>query len=64
VTIPTLTVPSHSQKIIGKKSHVSAEVEEFRGIPYGIVPARWEHSILRTSLPQDVYYATSNGFVE
>lgn len=63
VSLPTLTVPSYEQKVIGKKSCSAAVVEEFRGIPYGIVPARWQHSLLRTSLPEDVFDASRNGFV-
>jgi len=61
VTIPTHTTPSYAQKIVGKKSPLSSDVEEFRGIPFGIVPARWEHSTLRDKLPADIFEAFKNG---
>ncbi|KAH8666578.1 para-nitrobenzyl esterase [Xylariales sp. PMI_506] len=61
VELPTWTQPSYVQTIVGKTSPLSADLEEFRGIPYGIVNGRWEHSQLRTSLPQDIYDATKNG---
>ncbi|KAF7557995.1 hypothetical protein G7Z17_g287 [Cylindrodendrum hubeiense] len=61
VKLPTWEAHSHLQTIVGKPSLVSSDLEEFRGIPYGTVNARWEHSHLRTRLPQDVFYATKNG---
>lgn len=61
VALPTASTPSHIQTVVGKQSAVSPEVQEFRGIPYGCVPARWEHSSLRTCLPQDIFDATRNG---
>lgn len=61
VLVPTQTSPSRNQTIVGKISALAAEVEEFRGIPFGIVPGRWMHSKLRTELPDDEFYATSNG---
>jgi hypothetical protein len=61
VTLPTSTSPEYVQQVVGRKSQLSSDIEEFRGIPYGVVPARWEHSLLRQSLPQDIYDASSNG---
>ncbi|KAJ5731858.1 alpha/beta-hydrolase [Penicillium malachiteum] len=60
VVLPTHTTPSYEQRIIGKTSLASG-IEEFRGVPYGIVPARWQHSSLRDRLPDDIFYATKNG---
>ncbi|PYI02469.1 carboxylesterase [Aspergillus sclerotiicarbonarius CBS 121057] len=60
VTVPTQTLPSHLQRVIGRKSAIPG-IEEFRGIPYGIVPARWQHAVLRDRLPRDVFDATQNG---
>ena len=61
VKLPTLSSPSRIQTVVGKQSALSPDIQEFRGIPYGCVPARWEHSSLRTCLPQDVFDATRNG---
>ncbi|KAH6986542.1 para-nitrobenzyl esterase [Ilyonectria sp. MPI-CAGE-AT-0026] len=61
VQLPTWEVHGHLQTVIGKPSLVSPDLEEFRGIPYGTVNARWEHSHLRTRLPRDVFDATRNG---
>ncbi|RDW94260.1 hypothetical protein BP5796_00023 [Coleophoma crateriformis] len=61
VTLPTQTSPQFNQTIIGKKSAASAEIDEFLGIPYGVIPARWKHSHLRTSLPSDEFHALKNG---
>lgn len=61
VVLPTRTVPVYNQQIVGKKSPISPDVEEFRGIPFGIVPGRWEHSQLLQCLPQDVFNALHNG---
>ena len=61
VLLPTLTVPSHEQWIIGKTSPLSSDLEEFRGIPFGFVPRRWQHSEIRLSLPSDRYDASQNG---
>ncbi|GLA20986.1 Alpha/Beta hydrolase protein [Aspergillus welwitschiae] len=60
VIVPTQTSPSHPQRVIGRKSSISG-IEEFRGIPYGTVPARWQHAVLRDRLPQDEFDATRNG---
>ncbi|KAF5482670.1 Lipase 3 [Colletotrichum aenigma] len=57
----TTTNPVFTQTIIGKKSALSEDVEEFRGIPYGYVSRRWEHSRLRDRLPNEVFDATKNG---
>ncbi|KAI9147081.1 Para-nitrobenzyl esterase [Paramyrothecium foliicola] len=61
VLLPTYSVPSYAQTIVGKQSPISDDVEEFRGIPYGHVPGRWEHSRLRDRLPSDTFDATKNG---
>lgn len=61
VWLPTWESPAFAQTIVGKASSVSPDLEEFRGIPYGTVTARWEHSQLRTRLPRDVFDATKNG---
>ncbi|PTB72128.1 alpha/beta-hydrolase [Trichoderma longibrachiatum ATCC 18648] len=47
VLLPTATVPSYFQTVVGKRSPVSDDIEEFRGLPYAHVPGRWEHSRLR-----------------
>lgn len=62
VELPTHTNPSYTQTLIGKKSPISPDVEEFRGIPFGIIPGRWEHSVPRQSLPLDKYHAIQNGY--
>lgn len=61
VRVPTHTTHGHEQVILGRISALKSEIEEFRGIPYGIVPGRWEHSLLRTSLPEDVFDASRHG---
>ena len=62
--VVTLSPSTQPQRIIGRVSpSAPATIQEFRGIPYGTVPGRWRHSILRTSLPSDVFYATKNGYV-
>lgn len=60
VTLPVSTASQSVQKIVGK-SGKSKELEEFRGIPFGTIPARWRHSSLRTRLPEDTFYAVKNG---
>ncbi|OJK04325.1 hypothetical protein ASPACDRAFT_21436 [Aspergillus aculeatus ATCC 16872] len=60
VTLPTHTNPSYEQRVHGKPSPIPG-VEEFRGIPYGSVPARWQHAQLRDRLPHDAFDATHNG---
>jgi hypothetical protein len=60
VTLATLTTPSYEQQVVGKQSIIPG-IEEFRGIPYGIVPGRWQHALLRDRLPQNVFDATRNG---
>lgn len=62
IVLPTGTIPSYEQYVIGRKSTVPG-IDEFRGIPYANVPARWQHAILRDRLPQDFFYATKNGYV-
>ncbi|CAH0057482.1 unnamed protein product [Clonostachys solani] len=61
VDLPTRTTPRYTQTVVGKKSELSADLDEFRGIPYGQVSKRWEHSRLRTHLPQNSFDATKNG---
>lgn len=61
VRLPTSSVPSQIQTVIGKRSTISDDIEEFRGIPYAQVPGRWEHSCLRDRLPRDIFDATKNG---
>lgn len=61
VLLPTATVPSYFQTVVGKRSPVSDDIEEFRGLPYAHVPGRWEHSHLRNCLPRDIFDATENG---
>ncbi|KAK4949969.1 hypothetical protein LTR10_011811 [Elasticomyces elasticus] len=48
------------QQVHGKDSAIPG-LQEFRGIPYGIVSSRWKASSLRTELPSDSFYATKNG---
>lgn len=60
VVLPTKTVPAYEQRIIGKAAEIEG-VEEFRGIPYGIVPGRWQHALLRDRLPVKIFNATKNG---
>ncbi|CAI7638575.1 unnamed protein product [Penicillium glandicola] len=60
VILPTNTSPSYDQRVIGKASSIPG-VDEFRGIPYGTVPARWQHASLRDRLPLNVFDATRNG---
>lgn len=62
VVLPTRTIPSYEQYLIGRNSLVPG-IEEFRGIPYGKVSARWQHALLRDQLPEDIFYATQNGYV-
>ncbi|KAH6662123.1 putative carboxylesterase [Halenospora varia] len=61
VILPTQTSPQFNQQVFGKRSHASAELDDFRGIPFGYIPARWKHSHVRTTLPSDTFYAVKNG---
>jgi hypothetical protein len=61
VVLPTHTKPVYEQKVLGRESSLSTDLEEFRGIPFGAVPGRWQHSYVRDKLPEDIYSATSNG---
>ncbi|KAL4885599.1 Alpha/Beta hydrolase protein [Aspergillus karnatakaensis] len=61
VPLPVFSDPSHIQTVVGKRSAISDNLEEFRGIPYASVLGRWEHSRLRDHLPRDVFDATENG---
>ncbi|KAJ5689206.1 carboxylesterase [Penicillium macrosclerotiorum] len=60
IVLPTQTIPSYEQHLIGQDSLVPG-IEEFRGIPYATIPARWQHALLRERLPEDIFYATQNG---
>jgi hypothetical protein len=62
IVIPTRTIPSYEQYLIGRHSMVPG-IEEFRGIPYATVPARWQHALIRDRLPKDIFHATKNGYV-
>lgn len=63
VMLPSDTVPSIDQQVFGRHSTSSPDVEDFRGIPYGMVTKRWESSNLRAQLPHEVFDATHNGYV-
>jgi hypothetical protein len=63
VTVQSSTSPPIDQEIAGRQSTLSSDIEEFRGIPYGIVPQRWENSHLRDRLPSDTFDATRDGQV-
>lgn len=63
VHLPTSTVPSYMQALVGTTSVFAADVEEFRGIPYGTVPGRWQHSVMRTHLPTDIFDASRHGYI-
>lgn len=60
VTLHTTSNPSEIQRVVGILSHLPS-VEEFRGIPYGHVSSRWQHSTLRHALPINVFDATKYG---
>lgn len=62
VALPTTTIPSYNQNVLGRLSPQCRDLEEFRGIPYGYVTGRWEHSHVRDCLPDDVFDATRNGY--
>lgn len=62
VLLPTKTVPSYEQRVVGKAAEIEG-VEEFRGVPYGIVPGRWQHALLRDRLPANIFNAMKNGYV-
>ncbi|CAK7199018.1 hypothetical protein SEUCBS139899_001686 [Sporothrix eucalyptigena] len=49
------------QTVVGMPCPRQPQLEQFLGIPYGDIPGRWQHSTLRTSLPQDIFHATQNG---
>lgn len=61
VIVPTHGEPVAKQKITGRISAASPDLEEFRGIPYGIAPGRWQHSTFRRRLPSDDFDATRDG---
>ncbi len=63
VVLPTHSKPSYNQHIIGKQSLLSPDLDEFRGIPFGYIPGRWQHSHVREKLPVDEYKAWRNGSV-
>ncbi|RAK89049.1 alpha/beta-hydrolase [Aspergillus costaricaensis CBS 115574] len=61
INLPTTTNQTYIQTIIGKPSPLSPNIDNFLGIPYGEITHRWKHAELRTHLPSDVFYATTNG---
>ncbi|PWY77757.1 alpha/beta-hydrolase [Aspergillus eucalypticola CBS 122712] len=63
INLPTITNPTYIQTIIGKPSLLSLNIDNFLGIPYGEITHRWKHAKLRTHLPSDVFYATTNGYL-
>lgn len=53
-----------ARTVVGKVSTIApTAIEEFRGIPYGTVPGRWKHSILKDDLAAERFDATKNGYV-
>ena len=63
VVLPTHTHPPYNQQILGRLSPFSPDLDEFRGIPFGFIPGRWQHSHVREKLPVDEYKAWINGLV-
>ena len=61
VQLPVFSDPSYIQTVVGKRSAIDDNIEEFRGIPYAHVPGRWEHSRLRDRLPRDIFDSTEDG---
>lgn len=61
VRVPSWETPHVVQSIVGRSSPVSADLDEFRGIPYAEVAARWTQAQIRPRLPRDVFDATRNG---
>ncbi|KAL5355559.1 Alpha/Beta hydrolase protein [Aspergillus floccosus] len=61
VELRTWTTPSYAQRVVGKRSAFSDNLDEFRGIPFGEVTKRWEHAKLRPCLPHDMFDATKDG---
>jgi hypothetical protein len=63
VELSTLTTPSYIQRVIGKSSSLSDDLDEFRVIPFAEVTKMWEYAKLRTHLPRNVFDATKDGYV-
>jgi hypothetical protein len=61
VVLPTHTKPAYNQHIIGRLSPKSSDLEEFRGVPFGFIPGRWQHSKVTEKLPADEYNAWNDG---
>ncbi|CZR63940.1 uncharacterized protein PAC_13837 [Phialocephala subalpina] len=61
VILARQTSPEVNQRVIGKRTHTSGELDDFRAIPFGSIPARWKHSHVRTNLPSDTFYAIKDG---
>lgn len=61
VTLRPYSANQTGQVVLGLVSDISDEIEEFRGIPYGTVPGRWQHSRPLSRLPRDVFDATTHG---
>lgn len=64
VVLPTHTTPPYDQQILGRLSPFSPDLEEFRGVPFGFIPGRWQHSRVREKLPVENYKAYGNGLVD
>ena len=61
VSLSSNSAPPIVQQIRGIQSPHSSNVEEFRGIPYGIVTKRWESPKLAGHLPSDIFDGTRHG---
>ncbi|ERF71125.1 hypothetical protein EPUS_09148 [Endocarpon pusillum Z07020] len=61
ILLPSSSVPPNVQQIVGIRSSHSSDVEEFRGIPYGIVTERWESPKLADHLPCDSFDGSRHG---
>lgn len=64
VLLPYITnlLPGERQhRVVGLRSPAAPDVEEFRGIPYATVRARWELPQLREDSALEVVEATKHG---
>lgn len=62
ISLPSSSVPSNVQQVVGIQSPHSSDLEEFRGIPYGIVTKRWESPKLADHLPSDTFDGSRHGY--
>lgn len=62
ISLPSNFTPSIVQQIVGIQSSHSSDLEEFRGIPYGIVTKRWESPKLADHLPSDIFDGSRHGY--